>query len=149
MSDVRQSRRTGGRAGRAASRAATKAPALPYLTRLIKPYEIVSDEGLEIIEHNADTILEEVGIEFRNYPKALDLWRDAGADVDGERVRFPRGLCRKIVQDSAPSVYTQHARNPTNNVQIGGDATVFAPNYGSPFVYDQDNGRRYATITDF
>jgi trimethylamine--corrinoid protein Co-methyltransferase len=43
----------------------------------------------------------------------------------------------------------QHARNPEHNVVIGGDSTVFAPNYGSPFVHDLDSGRRYATITDF
>jgi trimethylamine---corrinoid protein Co-methyltransferase len=147
--DERHGRRTGGRSGRAANRAAHAAPIDPFLTRRITPYEIVSDEGLAIIEHNADTILETVGIEFRNYPRALEMWRNAGADIDGERVRFPRGLCRKIVQDSAPAIYTQHARNPDRNVQIGGDATVFAPNYGSPFVYDEDNGRRYATITDF
>ncbi len=130
-------------------RASTRPTDAAYLTRLIKPYEIVSDEGLEIIEHNADTILEEVGIEFREYPRALELMRGAGADVDGERVRFPRGLCRKIVSEHAPSVYTQHARNPARSVQIGGDATVFAPNYGSPFAFDLDNGRRYATIEDF
>ena len=75
--------------------------------------------------------------------------RDAGADVDGTRVRFPRGMCRQIVQATAPAIYTQHARNPEHSVQIGGDATVFAPNYGSPFVHDLDNGRRYATIADF
>jgi trimethylamine--corrinoid protein Co-methyltransferase len=46
-------------------------------------------------------------------------------------------------------VYTQHARNPAHDVQIGGDATVFAPNYGSPFVHDLDRGRRYATLEDF
>ena len=28
-------------------------------------------------------------------------------------------------------------------------ATVFAPNYGSPFVHDLDAGRRYATLADF
>ncbi len=147
MSESR--RRTGGRAGRAAARAATRPTDAAYLTRLIKPFEIVSDEGLEIIEHNADTILEEVGIEFREYPRAIDLLRDAGADIDGERVRFPRGLCRKIVGENAPSTYTQHARNPARSVQIGGDATVFAPNYGSPFAFDLDKGRRYATIEDF
>ena len=43
----------------------------------------------------------------------------------------------------------QHARNPERNVLIGGDATVFAPNYGSPFVHDLDKGRRYGTIEDF
>lgn len=149
MSEVRQSRRSGGRAGRAASRATTAVPAPKYLARQVKPYELATDEQLDQIENNADTILEQVGIEFRNYPTALDMWRRAGADVDGERVRFPRGLCRSLVQSSAPSQYTQHARNPLNNVEIGGNNTVFAPNYGSPFVYDQDNGRRYATIDDF
>jgi trimethylamine--corrinoid protein Co-methyltransferase len=149
MSEERRGRRSGGRAGRAASRATSAAPIPPYLQRQIRPYELVTDEHLELIEHNADTILEQVGIEFRNYPRALELWRDAGADIDGERVRFPRGLCRTLVQATAPQQYTQHARNPERNVEIGGNNTVFAPNYGSPFVYDQDQGRRYATITDF
>jgi trimethylamine--corrinoid protein Co-methyltransferase len=120
-----------------------------FLTRTLKPFEILSEEGLEILEHNADTILEEVGVEFRDYPSAIERFRDAGADVHGNLVRFPRGMCRQIVQVSAPSVYTQHARNPGHNVQVGGDATVFAPNYGSPFAHDLDNGRRYATIADF
>jgi trimethylamine---corrinoid protein Co-methyltransferase len=69
--------------------------------------------------------------------------------VDGDRVRFPRGLCRAIVTEQAPAIYTQHGRNPARNVQMGGDATVFAPNYGSPFVHDLDRGRRYATLQDF
>ena len=72
-----------------------------------------------------------------------------GADVDGERVRFPRGLCRQLVQATAPAQFTQVARNPANNVEIGGMNTVFAPAYGSPFVRDLDNGRRYGTIEDF
>jgi trimethylamine--corrinoid protein Co-methyltransferase len=121
----------------------------PFLTRRLAPFELVSDEGLARLEHNADTILEEVGIEVHDHPVALDLFRGAGADVDGTRVHFPRGLCRQVVQKSAPSVYTQHARNPAHDVQIGGDATVFAPNYGSPFVHDLDRGRRYATLEDF
>jgi trimethylamine--corrinoid protein Co-methyltransferase len=58
-------------------------------------------------------------------------------------------MCRQIVHATAPKVFTQHARNPANSVQIGGMATVFAPNYGSPFVRDLDNGRRYGTLEDF
>ena len=58
-------------------------------------------------------------------------------------------MCRKIVSENAPAIYTQHARNPERSVQIGGDATVFAPNYGSPFAHDLDRGRRYATLEDF
>ena len=46
-------------------------------------------------------------------------------------------------------LYTQHARNPARSVEIGGKNTVLAPVYGSPFVHDLDNGRRYGTIEDF
>ena len=148
MSESR-GRRSGGRAGRQAVRAAHVVEREPFLTRALMPYELVSTEGLETLEHNADTILEEVGIEIRDYPFAIELFKGAGAEVDGTRVRFPRGLGRQLVQATAPRTYTQHARNPANNVQIGGDATVFAPNYGSPFVQDLDQGRRYATLADF
>jgi trimethylamine--corrinoid protein Co-methyltransferase len=145
----RRGRRGGGREGRRAARAEATASTSAFLTRTLRPYELVSDEGLEIIEHHADLLLERVGVEIRDYPSAVERFRDAGCDIDGSRVRFPAGLARHIVQRSAPSVYTQHARNPERNVQIGGDATVFAPNYGSPFVHDIEAGRRYATLTDF
>jgi trimethylamine--corrinoid protein Co-methyltransferase len=142
-------RRSGGRAGRQALRASHAIERVAYLTRTMKPFEIVSEEGLALIEHNAETILAEIGVEIRDYPSALPLFAAAGADVVGTRVRFPRGMCRSIVQASAPATYTQHARNPANSVVIGGDTTVFAPNYGSPFVHDLDNDRRYATLADF
>ena len=142
-------RRTGGRAGRVAHRLASHVAREPFLTRRLAPFEVLDEEGLALIEHNADTILEEVGLEFRGDPDALRVLREGGADVDGERVRFPRGMCRQIVQASAPRRFTQYARNESNSVVIGGDATVFAPNYGSPFVRDLDNGRRYGTLEDF
>ena len=34
-------------------------------------------------------------------------------------------------------------------MQIGGDATVFSPAYGSPFVRDLEGGRRYGALEDF
>jgi trimethylamine--corrinoid protein Co-methyltransferase len=145
----RRAGRSGGRAGRQAMRASTAVERSAYLVRTMTPVELVSDEGLSVLEANAETILHDVGVEIRDYPSAIELFRQAGAMIDGTRVRFPRGMCRQIVQASAPAEYVQHARNPANSVRIGGDATVFAPNYGSPFVYDRDRGRRYATIEDF
>jgi trimethylamine--corrinoid protein Co-methyltransferase len=121
---------------------------MPFITRKLGNYEVLDEEGLSLIERNADTILEEIGIEFRDDAEALALWREAGADVKGERVRFPKGLCRELLK-TAPEVFTQHARNPARSVQIGGKATVFAPVYGPPFVRDLDGERRYATIEDF
>jgi trimethylamine--corrinoid protein Co-methyltransferase len=108
----------------------------------------LGDEGLAIIEENADTILDEVGVEIVDFPEALEIFDSAGANVEGTRVRFPRGMCRDIAA-SAPSRFTQHARNPNRSVTIGDPHMVFAPAYGSPFVRDLEGGRRYATIEDF
>ena len=149
MTDDGTRRRSGGRAARQAARLHAHAERTPFLTRKLAPFEVLDDEGLSLLEENADTILQEVGLIFRGDPEALRLLREGGADVDGERVRFPRGMCRSIVRASAPREFTQFARNHDNDVRIGGNATVFAPNYGSPFVRDLDNGRRYGTIEDF
>ena len=137
-----------GREARRAARARSGVTAVPYITRAVPLTEILAEEGLVIIEANAETLLQEVGIEFRDYPAALERFKQAGADVVGERVRFPKGLAKQLCATAPPS-YTQHARNPQRSVQIGGNATVFAPNYGSPFVHDLDRGRRYGTIEDF
>jgi trimethylamine---corrinoid protein Co-methyltransferase len=145
----RRSRRSGGGAeGRRAARATSALRQLPYIVRNIPLYEVYSEEGLSLIEHNADTVLQEIGIEFRDDPEALSLWREAGADVTGERVRFPKGLVRSLLK-TAPREFIQHARNPERAVHIGGNATVFAPVYGPPFIRNLDEGRRYATIEDF
>lgn len=145
----RRGRRGGGRAARQAARASAAAETVAYLERQLPPVEVLDEAGLVQIEENAETILSEVGVAFQEFPEALDLWKAAGADVDGDLVRFPRGLCRQIVQDNAPSAYTQVARNESRSVKIGDNTTVFAPNYGSPFVTDLDQGRRYATLGDF
>ena len=141
--------RGGGRAAKRAARTAKSAASLPYITRRIGCYEVLDDEGLAIIERNADIILAEIGIDYRDDPEALGVWKAAGADVDGERVRCPPGMCRSIIQANAPREFVQHARNSARSVPIGGRHTVFAPSYGSPFIRSLDEGRRYATIEDF
>jgi len=138
-----------GREARQTERLARSMESLPYLTRKLAPVEVVSAEGLELIEHNADTLLEQVGIEIGNYPEAIEIFRGAGADVDGTRVRFARGMCRRIIAASAPRVFTQRARNPKRDVVIGDPHVVLVPTYGSPFIHNLDEGRRYATIEDF
>lgn len=149
MGEREKRRKSGGRDARRLARQTAQVRGSAFIERKIPYYELLGEEALERIEQHADTLLEEIGIDFKEFPEALDLFREAGADVQGERVRFPRGLCRSLVQATAPSEYTQHARNPANNVIIGGKRTVMAPAYGSPFVRDLDRGRRYATLADF
>lgn len=118
------------------------------IERRIPDFKLLDDEALETIEYSAETILEEVGVEFPDNPEALELWRNAGADINGSRVRIPRGLAPELCA-TAPSEFIQHARNPAKSVRIGGRNLVLAPVYGPPFVRDIEGGRRYATIEDF
>lgn len=140
--------RGGGGSARRAERTAVSFETEHFIRRNIPNFEILNDEALEIIEWNADTVLEEIGVNFLENPGALALWREAGADVQGERVHIPRGLARKLCA-TAPSMFTQHARNPARNVDVGGRNLVLAPVYGPPFVRDAAGGRRYATMADF
>jgi len=151
MSDTAARRRRGRGGGGAARRAERLAPhfeAARFITRNIPDFDVLNAEALEIIETNAELVLEEIGVDFTDNPAALERWRNAGADVQGERVHIPRGLARKLCA-TAPSSFTQHARNPERSVEIGGRNLVFAPVYGPPFVRDLDGNRRYATIEDF
>lgn len=149
MSSRPRRRRGAGREAKRAARQQMPTSTAAFIERKIPYVEILSAETLELIENNAEIVLQEIGIEFNEFPQALKLFKAAGADIDGERVRFPRGMCRSIVQASAPAEFIQHARNPARNVIIGGDRTVLVPAYGSPFIRNLDEGRRYATIEDF
>ena len=62
-----------------------------YITRNIPRYELLNEEELQKLEAHADWILQEIGIEFRGDEVALRLFKEAGATVDGERVRFDKG----------------------------------------------------------
>lgn len=140
--------RGGGGSARRAERTAVSFETARFIERNIPNFEILNEEALSIIEWNAETVLEEIGVNFVENPTALLRWREAGADVQGERVRIPRGLARALCA-TAPGSFTQHARNPDRNVEIGGRGLVLAPVYGPPFVRDAEGGRRYATIADF
>ena len=140
--------RGGGGSARRAERSAVSFDVAKTIARNIPNFEILNEEALEIIEWNADTVLEEIGVNFLENEPALALWREAGADVRGERVHIPRGLARTLCA-TAPSRFTQRARNPERSVEVGGRNLVLAPVYGPPFVRDQEGGRRYATMADF
>ncbi|MCL4187290.1 MAG: trimethylamine methyltransferase family protein [Rhodobacteraceae bacterium] len=140
--------RGGGGAARRAERSAPRYEAARYIERAIPDFEVLDAEALAVIEANAETVLAEIGVAFPEQPAALARWRDAGAEVEGDRVRLPRGLARRLCA-TAPARFTQLARNPARSVEIGGRSLVLAPVYGPPFVRDLAGGRRYATLEDF
>ena len=118
----------------------------PFKNRLA-PYDILSADELKNVHHASSKILAEIGICVRGDPHALELWKAAGADVQGDMVRIPREVIEPLLAN-APEMFTQHARNPARSVRFGKGNVVFSPIFASPFVRDLENKRRQATLAD-
>ena len=136
-----------GRDARTAKRRTRTRSWLPELERRIPWVDLLSDDQVEVIHDASMDVVEEVGVEFR-CDDALALWRDAGAAVDGARVRLDREHLMALV-GTAPSSYTMVARAPTHTVTVGNGKTIFTPSYGAPYVLGLDGTRRPGTLEDF
>ena len=115
----------------------------------LAPLEVLTPEQVERLHDASMRILEEIGLVFLD-DEALDLWQEAGAAVDRRerRVRMDRGLALELVA-RAPARFTWRARNPARNVRIGDDFITFAPNGGTVFAQDLDQGRRPGVMADY
>jgi trimethylamine--corrinoid protein Co-methyltransferase len=114
----------------------------------LKPLAILPPEAEERIHLATLRILRDQGVAFEE-PRALDLFRRAGLRVDDgeQRVFFAPEFVEEQIR-KAPSRFTIHARDPANDVVIGGDSLVYAPVSGPPFVADREGGRRDGTLKD-
>lgn len=109
-------------------------------------YDILSAESMATLTAGWRRIVSEIGIEYMS-PWALDLLREAGQEVNGDNVKFdPDWILAQVAK--APSEFDLRARNPKNNVHIGGKSMVFGGVYGPPFVREGDV-RREGTFADF
>ncbi|MDG5777786.1 trimethylamine methyltransferase family protein [Haloarculaceae archaeon H-GB2-1] len=108
----------------------------------------LGEEGAQAIHDAAMFIIEEYGIQV-NHPEALALLDDAGASVDDDNlVTADRSLVEDAVS-GAPSSFTLHARNPDNDIEVGGADPFRAPGYGAPNVRTFEDGRRSSTLDDY
>jgi len=142
----KQRSRSGGASARRKARLHAPIVHLPMAVRNIPTYELLDSEGLDRIDDYAMGILETVGIDFRD-DRSAEIWREAGADVDGHRIRIPRELIRELIK-SIPGEFDYHARNPERSLKVGGRNMIFGPAYGTPNVIDLDGVRRQATAED-
>ncbi|MFN4141568.1 trimethylamine methyltransferase family protein [Aestuariivirga sp.] len=144
----RRSRREGGgRRGGGGGQAAVPQVPRRKLRRAFPPMEIVSVDELEAIHHASLKVLCDIGMDF-TLPEARDMLKAAGASVAGERVRFDPAMIEELVSH-APSRFTFHARNPENDLEIGGDAICFGTVASPPNSADMDGGRRTGNHADY
>lgn len=129
------------------SRMFQAAPIRPIQNRL-PPLNLLEPEAEEKIHQASMRLLRERGVLIVDYPAALETFRDNGARVEGTTVTIDEETLLHFVSQ-APAGFTLLARNPANNLPVGGVHSIFAPVYGPPFVSDLDRGRRQATLEDF
>lgn len=142
----RRSRREGARRGTGGK---ATIPQLPRrkVTRMFPPMQIVSADEIESIHQASLQVLSEIGMDF-TLPQARDMLKAAGADVQGERVRFDPAMIEGLMK-SAPSEFTFHARNPENSQRLGGSNMAFGTVASPPNASDMDTGRRSGNHVDF
>ena len=98
---------TGGRRRRGGRRERPTGPVGPQQVpwrlykRPMEPTRVVSDDELESIHLASLEVLRDVGMDFL-HPKALEMWAEVGATIDGERVRFDPELITELIS-SVPS----------------------------------------------
>jgi len=105
--EVKTKRHRRRRRGRRSACSTSESAMLITQLRRIPAYQLLSDQGLARIEHQADWLLEHVGMEFQDDPIALEIFDAAGAQVVGQRVKFAPGLVRSLCA-SAPDELEIH-----------------------------------------
>src|ERR1700687_5544498 len=109
-------------------------------------YEILDEFALQELERGWRRIVSELGIEFL-YEEALETFKAAGQNVEGELVKFdPDWILEQVAK--APPEFDLQARNSERTVHIGGKHMVFSAVYGCPFIRDALE-RRDAGLADF
>jgi trimethylamine--corrinoid protein Co-methyltransferase len=147
MSDqAPQHRREGHR--RREVRGARPIPQPPYRQAQLPfpPMRLISDDQVETIHEKSLVLLQDIGMDVLN-PEARDLYRSAGARVDGERVRIGQEIIAEGLT-SAPAEFTMYCRNADRNIRMGKNWIAFWPVGGPPNCSDMDRGRRPGTLED-
>ena len=135
---------------RMVKRSAERAESVTKMTQPLHKlpvYELLDEEAIELIHAASLRILSEAGIAIHD-EELLGILKEHGAVVEGDVVCFDPAMVEEHVA-KAPGKFVQLARNPENNVTIGGDHICFAPVYGPSYVSDFARGRRVAKLLDF
>ena len=98
--------------------------------------------------HDASmAILQNTGIKFL-HRDALEILKSRGVRLSGETAYFDERQILKWIKP-APARFKLFARNPTFDMELGGDGTEFAAGYGAPFIIDIQGQKRSANYADF
>ena len=106
----------------------------------------IDRQALDKIHQYSLDLLKETGIRFPS-EKALGIFKKHGIRVHGAMVHFEENDIQRALQ-TVPETFTLEARNPSRNMEIGGNNYVMASGYGPPFIIEPDGAKRDATKAD-
>lgn len=115
-------------------------------TNRLPPLDIWSEEQADTVHGAAVTLLEDVGVRFLSEP-ALERFRAAGLDVEGDLVRLDRAFVAEQLA-LAPASFEVRGRDPERTIVVGPGSTSVAPTGGAPFLLDAEGVRRPPTGED-
>ncbi len=129
-------------------RAVNAIPQPPFgqVPRVYDPIRVISEDQVEAIHRAALSVLAEQGMRVLN-SRAVDLFRQAGARVDGNMVYPDAGLIEACL-GTVPRTFTIAARNRAKDLRFGANDMVFSSVGGPAYVMDLDRGRRDGTLED-
>ncbi|WP_457553264.1 trimethylamine methyltransferase family protein, partial [Desulfobacula sp.] len=107
----------------------------------------LTNEQIALIHEKSVEILEKTGFWF-NSEKARNIFKKHGFKVDSEIVYITNKDIKKALE-TVPEVFTIKARNPENDIRVGGENFSFSNNAGAPFIVDFNGGMRTSSSEDF
>jgi len=121
---------------------------LKGFSRNLRPLEILSNEQVEAIHRGTLDVLEHTGVTVE-HKRALELFADHGCTVNFQekRVRIPGYVVEECLR-KCPSSFTLKARDPENDLRIGGSTLYFAESVGSRIVDLNSWEPRQATLQE-
>ena len=104
----------------------------------------LSEDQLEEIHLATLDVLERIGVEVYE-EESLQLLKDAGAIVDGSRVRFPPGLVKQALLTVSPRV-TINDREGNRAMDLEKRRIYYGTGSDTPNTIDIDSGERRKTV---
>ncbi len=103
-------------------------------TRNIKTLKILTDEQVEAIHRGTLDVLQKTGVRFE-HDRVLKLFHENGCMVDREKkvVKLPDYLVEECIR-KVPSSFCVKARDPKNDLRIGGNTLYFYNSVGMRIV---------------
>jgi trimethylamine--corrinoid protein Co-methyltransferase len=103
-------------------------------------FQVFTQDGIEEIQKTVVKTLSEVGVDF-HHEGALQIFKKAGAVVDGERVRIPEQLLEDALSVT-PSEFTFYTRDGEPNMKMGGYEVHYGTTGTNPYWFNPYTNQR-------